>query len=451
MNAIKEKVILKNKKPPFINQLTRENLKDYFNNTWELYEMLFSSIKSDKTFYLSPDPLRNPLVFYLGHTAAFYINKFKMAGLIDKGVHEDWDHLFAVGVDPDLPENLDIASTWPTIPEVRAYRKIIFNIVHEVIDTIDLSNQPISQDNPVWALLMAFEHDRIHFETSSMLIRQLDSDLVERPDVWEYAPTLGNSSSTEWIEMEGGNVSLGKPDTSYIYGWDNEFGSLSVTVEPFKATKNLITNAEFYDFVTANGYKNQDFWTTEGWEWKNRTNTDYPKFWVKKDTNFLYRAMFDEMSMPTDWPVEINMHEAQAYCNWKNDGSRLLSEAEFLLIAREGTVEDEDPLFSEDHNLDFAYGSPTPVGYMKNSVTASGFNDIYGNVWDWLNDDFYALPGFEIHPWYEEFSAPYMDSEHGMMAGGAWATTGTGASKYYRLWFRRHFFQHAGFRLAKTI
>lgn len=451
MNTTREKILLKSKKPPFINQLTKNNLKDYFNNTWALYEMLFSSIKSDTTFYLSPDPLRNPLVFYLGHTAAFYINKFKMAGLIEKGVHEDWDYLFAVGVDPDVPENLDVASTWPTIPQVRAYRKTIFNIVHKVIDNIDLTNQPIRQEDPVWSLLMGLEHDRIHFETSSMLIRQLDVDLVERPDVWEYAPTLSHSPANEWIEMGGGNVFLGKPATSYIYGWDNEFGSLSVMVEPFKATKNLITNTNFYDFIKANGYKNQNFWTVEGWEWKNRTNTEFPKFWVRKDNDFVYRAMFDEMPMPADWPVEVNMHEAQAYCNWKNDGSRLLSEAEFLLIAREGTAENDDPLFSENHNLDFACGSPTPVGYMKGSVTASGFNDIYGNVWDWLNDDFYALPGFKTHPWYEEFSAPYMDNEHGMMAGGAWATTGTGASKYYRLWFRRHFFQHAGFRLAKTI
>ena len=451
MDATVEKVVLKSKKPPFTNQLTKEGLKDYFNNTWELYEMLFSSIKSDKTFYLSPDPLRNPLVFYLGHTAAFYINKLKMAGLIKQGVHKDWDHLFAVGVDPDLPENLDVASTWPTIPEVRNYRKTIFNIVHNVIDNIDLNDQPISQDNPAWSLLMGFEHDRIHFETSSMLIRQLDADLVECPNDWNYAPTLGNPSANEWIEMKGGNVSLGKPDTSTLYGWDNEFGSLSVTVKSFQATKNLITNAGFHDFVIAKGYENQDFWTTEGWEWKNRATATQPKFWISEGSNFLYRAMFDEMSMPLDWPVEINMHEAQAYCNWKNDGSRLLSEAEFLLIAREGTVESDDPLFSENHNLDLAYGSPTPVGFMKNSTTISGFNDIYGNVWDWLNDDFYALPGFETHPWYEEFSAPYMDNQHGMMAGGAWVTTGTGASKYYRLWFRRHFFQHAGFRLAKAI
>ena len=84
-----------------------------------------------------------------------------------------------------------------------------------------------------------------------------------------------------------------------------------------------------------------------------------------------------------DWPAEVNALEAWAYCAWKNDGSRLLSEAEFLLIAREGCSDSEDPLYSQDHNLDYAFGSPCPVGYMENSCTASGFHDMYGNVWDW--------------------------------------------------------------------
>ena len=451
MNIVKIHSKIQSLKPPKINDLTREDLKKYFDNTWELYELLFSSIKSDETLYTSPDPLRNPLVFYLGHTAAFYINKFRLAGLLDKGVNEKWDWLFAVGVDPDLPENLDVASNWPTIPEVREYRKAIFNIIHEVIDSVDLSNQPISQEDPVWAILMGLEHDRIHFETSSVLIRQLDADLVECPKEWEYAPTLGNPPANDWISMDGGSITFGKSEDSDIFGWDNEFGSLTVNVKPFKATKNLISNAEFWDFVSAGGYENKAFWTEEGWNWKTRTNTSLPKFWVEKEDTFIYRAMFDQMPMPMDWPVEVNAHEAWAYCAWLNDGSRLPYEAEYLLMAREGTTESHDPLFTNDYNLDFIYGSPTPVGYMKNGTTPSGFNDLYGNVWDWLKDDFYPLPGLKIHPWYEDFSKPYMDEEHSMMAGGSWVTTGTGASKYYRLWFRRHFFQHAGFRLAQSI
>jgi len=449
MNTIDNLVRLTSLKPPKLNNSTKENLKEYFNNTWELYEMLFSSIKSDETLYLSPDPLRNPLVFYLGHTAAFYINKFKMAGLISEGVNEQYDHLFAVGVDPGTVDELEVSDFWPTIPQVRAYRETIYNLVHKVIDEIDEAQFPITVDSPLWSIPMTLEHDRIHFETSSMLIRQLAVDLVEKPAGWEYAETYGNIPENEWIEMKGGNVTIGKPKNSDVYGWDNEYGQLLVKVKPFKATKNLITNGEFWDFVTDGGYNKKEFWSAEGWNWKTDTNTSYPKFWVPTGNTFLYRAMFDELSMPMDWPAEVNAHEAQAYCKWLNDGSRLLSEAEFDMIANEGQSDAFDPLFTDDYNLDFAYGSPTPVGAMTNGTTKSGFNDIYGNVWDWLRDDFYGLPDFKVHPYYVEFSEPYMDEEHGMMAGGSWVTTGTGASKYYRLWFRRHFFQHAGFRLAK--
>ena len=449
MNTINNQVSLTSLKPPKLDKLTRVALKEYFNNTWDLYEMLFSSIKADSTLYLSPEPLRNPLVFYLGHTAAFSVNKFKMAGLIKEGVNEQYDHLFAVGVDPNTPQSLEVSEFWPTIPQVRAYRETIYNLVHGVIDGIDEAQFPIKEDSPLWSIPMTLEHDRIHFETSSVLIRQLSVDLVEKPAGWKYAETFNNIPTNEWIDMQGGNVTIGKPDSSDLFGWDNEYGQLLVKVKPFKATKNLITNGEFWDFVIDGGYGKKNLWSKEGWDWKIRTNTSYPKFWVSTGNTFLYRAMFDEMSMPMDWPAEVNAHEAAAYCKWLNDGSRLLTEAEFDLIANEGQADSFDPLFEDGYNLDFVYGSPTPVGYMSGGTTKSGFNDIYGNVWDWLKDDFYGLPNFKVHPYYIEFSEPYMDEEHGMMAGGSWVTTGTGASKYYRLWFRRHFFQHAGFRLAK--
>ena len=37
------------------------------------------------------------------------------------------------------------------------------------------------------------------------------------------------------------------------------------------------------------------------------------------------------------------------------------------------------------------------------------------------------------------------------MGGGAWASTGTSGGRWYRLWFRRHFYQHAGFRMARPL
>jgi hypothetical protein len=35
---------------------------------------------------------------------------------------------------------------------------------------------------------MGIEHERIHFETSSVLIRQIPIDMVKKPDGWIYGP-----------------------------------------------------------------------------------------------------------------------------------------------------------------------------------------------------------------------------------------------------------------------
>jgi len=40
-----------------------------------------------------------------------------------------------------------------------------------------------------WPLFMAIEHERVHIETSSVLIRQLPVAMVTTPPGWNYAPT----------------------------------------------------------------------------------------------------------------------------------------------------------------------------------------------------------------------------------------------------------------------
>lgn len=42
-----------------------------------------------------------------------------------------------------------------------------------------------------------------------------------------------------------------------------------------------------------------------------------------------YRAMYDLIEMPWDWPVEVNYHEAKAFCHWKGEEYRLPTEAEY--------------------------------------------------------------------------------------------------------------------------
>ncbi|MDP8232872.1 MAG: hypothetical protein P9L91_09430, partial [Candidatus Zophobacter franzmannii] len=52
----------------------REEILQYFRDTWEIDEQIFASLKPE-SFYMRADALRHPIIFYYGHTATFYINK----------------------------------------------------------------------------------------------------------------------------------------------------------------------------------------------------------------------------------------------------------------------------------------------------------------------------------------------------------------------------------------
>lgn len=435
--------------PPIrLEGLTNEELVEYFTNTWELYELLFSSIRSDESLLVNPDPLRHPLIFYLGHTAVFYLNKLKIAGVIDRGFDEHFETLFEMGVDPEGPEDLP-SFQWPSVASVRAYRRRAFDFLVEHMSSVDIPERVTERDDEMWALLMGLEHDRIHFETSSVLIRQYPTLALRRPEGWSYAPAGGGAASAEPIAIEPGPARLGKPTTHPTFGWDNEYGERFVDVAPFAAMPYLVTNAEFEGFIRAGGYDDSALWSDEGWSWKKRFAVTHPRFWNAVDGGFRYRAMFDEIDLPPAWPAEVNAHEAHAYCRWRGPGWRLPSEAEYARMTEDAPLVDDDSVFAGCYNLNLAFGSPTPVGHLAAGATARGFHDVYGNVWQWSRDDFTPLPGFESHYLYRDFSAPFFDEKHSMLFGGSWASTGTSASRFYRLWFRRDFYQHAGFRLAR--
>ena len=438
--------LLKSSQSPELDNCDRETLFNYFDNSWQLEEILMKTLLGEETLYINPDPLRNSLIFYLGHSAVFYINKLIQVGLLNQRINPAYEILFEIGVDPKTPDELDTAMEdviWPQVEDVWQYRDKAKAEIVDVIQNTPL-NPPIHQNHALWSLLMGMEHNRIHFETSSMLIRQLPVEKLERPKCWQYASFDGKVPENEMIQVTGGVAILGKPENASTYGWDSEYGTLQVEVKSFLASQYLITNGEFLKFVEDNGYENGELWDQESWDWKKKYNIKHPKFWIPRNGSYKYRAMFDETDLPLHWPVEVNHYEAMAYCSWKGKGIRLMSEAEWN-IATVNCAEDQN------FNLNCKFGSPTPVGMFKNAENTSGLYDLRGNVWEWLSDDFRHLPGFKPHPLYEDYSAPFFDTQHKIMRGGAWASTGSYASSSCRNWFRRNFYQHAGFRIAQNF
>jgi 5-histidylcysteine sulfoxide synthase/putative 4-mercaptohistidine N1-methyltranferase len=428
----------------------RRELLDYFHATFEIDEALFKSFTSDDAFYIRAEKLRHPLIFYLGHTAVFYINKLIAAKLLGERINPKYESLFAIGVDEMSWDDLnDSHYDWPRVEQVMAYRRKVRETVDRVIKTISLA-MPITWNSPAWALMMGIEHARIHLETSSVIIRQLPLEYVSPHPLWARCTTSGTPPENVFVPIPAGTVSLGKTKGHPLYGWDNEYGSLTATVDEFRAGKYLVSNKEFWGFIEAGGYEQKDWWTEEGWNWKTYRNQTHPLFWVPDGNSYRFRTMLELIDMPWDWPVEVNYLEAKAFCNWKSAYGkpvRLPTEEEWYRIRDISNIPDQPYWDAAPGNINLEhYASSCPV-------TEFRFGDLYdvvGNVWQWTETPIYGFSGFEVHPYYDDFSTPTFDEKHNLIKGGSWISTGNEATRDSRYAFRRHFFQHAGFRYVET-
>jgi len=343
-------------------------------------------------------------------------------------------------------------------------------------------------DDDLWVLFMGFEHDRIHLETSMMMLRETPLAFIQTPKNWppnypnshpkSNKPVAGCYPENSMISVAGNKVNLGKPRDFPAYGWDNEYGTREVDVPDFSASKYLVSNGEFWHFVAANGYSEQKHWCEKGWEWRKFRNMRWPFFWEKDGPagSFQFSLRHTWGIEPMDWakPVVVNVYEARAFARWKSEQDglpvntyRLPTEAEHhLLRPTSSTIPAAilDPLSdralshggeqfavsreSGAANANLAWASESPVDAMPASPT--GHHDTMGNLWEWVEDDFNPFKGFKPHFSYTDFSSPCFDGQHTMIMGGAYCSTGNEASTFARYAFRPHFLQNSGFRLVSS-
>ena len=429
----------------------RREIRDYFHATYDIDEKLYATLKYDETFYRRADRLRHPLIFYFGHTATFFINKLMVARVIDRRINPKFESMFAVGVDEMSWDDLDERHyDWPTRQQVQEYRNQARAVVDKLIQTLPLT-LPVTWESPWWAIMMGIEHERIHLETSSVLIRQLPIDQVIQHPFWSICTESGEPPRNELIPVSGGLVALGKAKGHPLYGWDNEYGSHEGEVAPFKAGRYLVSNREFLEFVEAGGYRDRQWWTEEGWHWREFKQADHPLFWIKDGASWKLRTMASEIPLPWNWPVEVNYLEAKAFCTWKaaKTGTpiRLPTEDEWHRLRDVCAIPDQPYWEKAPGNINLEYwASSCPVDKFK----TGDFHDVLGNVWQWTETPIYPFRGFDVHPWYDDFSTPTFDTKHNLIKGGSWISTGNEATRDSRYAFRRHFFQHAGFRYVES-
>jgi 5-histidylcysteine sulfoxide synthase/putative 4-mercaptohistidine N1-methyltranferase len=423
----------------------RQEIALYFTNTFDTYTSLFDCLADDNAFYQKSIPLRHPLIFYFGHTATFFINKFLLAKLIPERIDRHMESIFAVGVDEMSWDDLDEKNyDWPQVSAVMDYRAKVRSAVLQLINTLPLT-LPINWESVWWPIIMGIEHEHIHFETSSVLIRQHSLASVQPQPKWPICTNTGEAPKNELIEVAAGAVNIGKSADDDYYGWDNEYGEHKAQVDEFKASQYLVSNQEFFEFVEAGGYTNDSFWNEESLAWRQFTQAKHPAFW-RWNEGWRLRLMTAEIDMPWDWPAEVTYHEAKAFCEWKGEQTKQLirmpTEDEwYRLCAAAGVQELDNKVANANLHLDH-YASSCPVTQYKHGK----WFDVVGNVWQWTETPIYPFDNFKVHPLYDDFTTPTFDGKHNLMKGGSWISCGNETRLSARYAFRRHFMQHAGFR-----
>lgn len=425
----------------------REEIRRYFHATLDRYESLFQTLACDEAYYLKPISLRHPLIFYFGHTATFFINKLILAGALDQRLNPTFESMFAIGVDEMSWDDLnDQHYDWPTVDAVRSYRQQVRQTVDRLISDLPAPHA-IDWESPWWIVLMGIEHERIHLETSSVLIRQHALKFVRSTPEWNIYSDTAEMPHNQLIHIEYGAITIGKKDQDDTYGWDNEYGQHVAQVPAFQASQYLVSNGEFLEFVTAGGYQDDAVWEDEGLAWRNYAQAQHPTFWVRNGDAWRLRLMTEEIPMPWDWPVEVNYHEAKAFCLWRQretgQTTRLPTEDEWYRMLAVSDLAEVPGQIRMEANLHLDhFTSPCPVNRFRHGP----LYDVVGNVWQWTETPIYPFEGFQVHPCYDDFTTPTFDNRHNLIKGGSWISCGNEALHSARYAFRRHFFQHAGFR-----
>ena len=328
-------------------------------------------------------PLMSPLCWDLGHIAAYEDLWI---------VHR---HGGAELLRPDLAAVYDAFETPRAVRgDVELLRSdAVFDYLAAVRErALDVLDRVGPGDGTLVELVVRHEHQHTETMRQTLFLAGLPGG----------APTGAAAAGEErWIAVPGGPFALGAPADGFAY--DNERPRHDVDVPAFRIARRPVTNATWLTFAEGGGYERREWWSDEGWAWKEEYDITHPEGW-------------DRGAVQLDRPVmHVSWFEADAFA--RAHGARLPTEQEWEKAA----TWDQDPLGQT------------------------------GECWEWTSSEFTGYPGFAAHP-YREYSEVFFDRGYRVLRGASWATTPRLRSPTVRNWDlpdRRQIF--AGVRLAKDV
>jgi gamma-glutamyl hercynylcysteine S-oxide synthase len=299
---------------------------------------------------------------------------------------------------------------------------------------------------------LVIRHEQQHNETmlQAMELARLDPALhATDGDV----NGVSGATGLELIHIPAGPCTIGAPPDGFAY--DNERPRHRTDVRGYLIGRSPITNGSYLTFVEGGGYERREWWSDEGWAWKEEYDITRPSGWTE-GLEAEWRLGRLEPLLPDRPVVHVSWFEADAFA--RAHDVRLPTETELEKAAtwdqQTGTARRYPwgagpPRPGVHANVDLAYPGTEPDSASQAGISPYGCEQMIGDVWEWTASDFGGYPGFEAFP-YKEYSEVFFGSDYKVLKGGSWATRARVITPAFRNWDypqRRQIF--AGVRIAK--
>ncbi len=396
------------------------------------------------------DPLMSPILWDLGHIAAF--EKLWLLQNLDgpiefsemPGTYNPFEHPRATRSALPLPT---LAGQREEFARVR--RAVKARLATEAFDGSD----PLLRD--AYVVRMVAQHERQHQETILQTLQLKLGEPYAAPRAFRLPRGAATAVEGAMVRFPGGHVQIGTDDRGESY--DNERPAHVVNLAPFDIDITPVTNGAYRQFVENGGYDTRQYWSDAGWAWRTASGARAPKHWVQDNNGTWTQRSMDRVE-PLDplLPVcHVCFYEAEACA--RSVGKRLPTEQEWEAAATwnpaRGTKQrypwGDAPATSALANVDqLSFGTAQVYAYPRN-VSPIGCYGMIGDVWEWTSSDFSGYPGYRTFP-YPEYSEVFFGTEYTVLRGGSWATAADVARATFRNWdypIRRQIF--SGFRCAR--
>ncbi len=400
-------------------------------------------------------PLMSPLVWDLGHIAAF----------------EDLWLVHRYGGKPLLRD--DLADVYDAFETPRAGRGDLPFLrpaqAREYLDevrarTIDVIDERGVGDGLLHEMVVRHEHQHNETMLQTVQLAQLDGYRIHAgsPATANGSPAatpLSALTGLELVEIPAGECSIGAPAHGFAY--DNERPRHRTDVRAYLMGRSPITNATYLTFVEGGGYERREWWSDEGWAWKEQYDITRPLAWTA-DCRHEWRLGAFEPLDPHSPVVHVSWFEADAFA--RSYGARLPTEFEWEKAATWDQKQDpshpvsrrypwgnEPPAPGVHANVDHLGHGPLPVAAHPAGASPYGCLGMIGDVWEWTASNFTGYPGFTAFP-YREYSEVFFGPTYKVLRGGSWASRAHVVTPSFRNWDypqRRQIF--SGIRIARDL